>query len=404
MQLWYIRKKYLDKILNYLDNVSLIKVLIWQRRVWKSYIMKQIIDFIINVRKVNQENILYINLETDYLKFKDVIDLNDFILEYIESRKLVGRIYLFIDEIQEINWWEKLINSYRANDKLDMDIFITWSNANLLSSELSTYLAWRYISFEIYPFLYDEYLWYYDKNKSFENFLEYLNGSGISELYKIQEEEWKINFLKSLKDTIILKDIVKRYNIKDIDLLERLFLYLSWNIGTLFSLNSIVRKLKSIKLNSNTNTIWNYINFLEKTYVIHWVNRYDLKWKKILEWEKKYYLNDLAFNNYFSSTYDIWWWRKLENIVYNYLKFTWYTVYVGNIWNLEIDFVAEKWKERIYIQVAYLITDNAVLEREFGNLLKINDNYPKYVLSLDKVLINDYKWVIHMNIEDFILE
>lgn len=398
MNLWYKRDFYLDKITKYLDNTELIKVLIWQRRVWKSYIMKQIIDFLINKKNINNENIIYINLEIDYFKYQNIQALDNYIKSKIINK---NRYYLFFDEIQEIAWWERLLNSYRSDDNLDIDIFITWSNANLLSSDLSTYLAWRYIDFEIMPFSYEEYLWYFWLKNNKQNFLNYVNLSGISELYKMQDIESQINFLKSIKDSIILKDILKRFNIKDIDLLEKVFFYLSSNIWNLFSLNSLVKKLKWQQILTNTTTIWNYINFLEKTYIIHWVFRYDLKWKKILEWEKKYYLNDLAYNNFFNSSYDIWWWKKLENIVYNHLRQNWYKVYVWNIWDLEIDFVAEKAKEILYIQVAYLITDEDVFQREFWNLEKIKDNYTKIVLSLDDIL-TPYNWILHQNIWKFL--
>jgi len=216
MNLWYKRTFYLDKIIKYLDNTALIKVLIWQRRVWKSYIMKQIIDFLQTEKKVNKKNIIYINLEIDYMRYKDINELDEYIKYSIRNTK--WRIYLFIDEVQELSWWEKLLNSYRANDKLDTDIFITWSNANLLSSDLSTYLAWRYIDFEIMPFSYIEYLGYFKLENSKEKFLNYVNFSWISELYKLEDNESKINFLKSLKDSVILKDIVKKYNIKDIEI------------------------------------------------------------------------------------------------------------------------------------------------------------------------------------------
>lgn len=402
MNLWYKRDLYLEKILKYLDNTSLIKVLIWQRRVWKSYIMKQIIDFLIKSKHINKKNIIYINFEVEFLKYQSISDLDNYIKAYVQTQKIDSRVYLFFDEIQELSWWEKLINSYRAQDNFDVDIFITGSNANLLSSDLSTYLAGRYVNFEIFPFSYSEYLWYFWLSSSKENFLNYAHNTGISEVYKLTDEESKLNFLKSLKDSIILKDIVKRHNIKDIDLLEKLFFYLAGNIGNLFSLNSLVRKLKGLNIESNTNTLWNYVHFLEKTYIFHSVSRYDLKWKKILEWEKKYYLNDLAFNNYFTSTYDIWWWKKLENIVYNHLKQNGYNIYVWNIWDLEIDFIAEKGNEKLYIQVAYLISDEKVFEREFWNLLQIKDNYPKYVLSLDEILVKNHHWIIHQNIIDFL--
>lgn len=398
MKLWYIRKYYLDKINSYLDNTELIKVLLWQRRVWKSYIMKQIINSLEKNKGVKKSNIIYINLEIDYIKYNNINELDKFIQDKIKNKK---RYYLFIDEVQELEWWEKLINSYRADDNLDIDIFITWSNANLLSSDLSTYLAGRYIDFEIMPFSYDEYLWYFWLSNNKQNFINYMNFSWISELYKLKDDESKINFLRSIKDSIILKYIVKKHKVKDIDLLEKLFFYIAWNIWNLFSLNSIVKKLKWIQIKSNTTTLWNYLNFLEKTYIIHSVSRYELQWKKILEWEKKYYLNDLAFNNFFNSGYDIWWWKKLENIVYNHLRQNWYTIYVWNMQGVEIDFVAEKWKEKMYIQVAYIISDDNVFKREFGNLEKIKDNYKKLVLSMDDVLIN-YKGIEHINIWDFL--
>lgn len=191
MNLWYKRDFYLDKITKYLDNTELIKVLIWQRRVWKSYIMKQIIDFLINKKNINNENIIYINLEIDYFKYQNIQALDNYIKSKFVNK---NRYYLFCDEIQEVYWWERLLNSYRSDDNLDIDIFITWSNANLLSSDLSTYLAWRYIDFEIMPFSYEEYLWYFWSENNKQNFLNYVNFSGISELYKMQDLESQINF------------------------------------------------------------------------------------------------------------------------------------------------------------------------------------------------------------------
>ena len=397
------RQFYLKKILKYLDNTSLIKVLVWQRRVWKSYMMKQIIDFLKNEKQIEDKNILYINLEIDFLKFKTIEDLDLFVQNYLKENKIKNRLYLFVDEIQDLNWWEKLINSYRANEDFDVDIYITGSNASLLSSELSTYLSGRYIKFEIFPFSYDEFLWYFKKENNKQNFLEYLNFSWISELYKLPDKETKTDFIKSLKDTIILKDIVKRFKLKEVQLLEDLFLFCSSNISNLLSINSIVKKLKSQWIKSNTVTIANYLRYLEDTFIFHSCSRYDLQWKKILEWEKKYYLNDLWFKNFIFWRYDSWLWKELENIVYLHFKKLWYQVFTWNMWNLEIDFVVEKWNNRKYIQVAYIISDENVLNREFGNLLKINDNYEKIVLSLDDMLVKDYKWIKHYNIWEYLV-
>lgn len=401
MNLWYKRNSYLDKITTVLGNPWLIKVLIGQRRAGKSYLMRQIIDFLQTTKKVQSANILYVNIELDYLKYPTIKEFDDYIRQQIQKSDKKKRFYLFIDEVQFLEGREKLINSYRANDELDCDIFITGSNASLLSSDLATYLAGRYIEFEILPFSYPEYLGYFSLLNTKENFIAYQNFTGISELYNLPNDELKISFLKTIKDSIILKDIVQKYNIKEIDLLERLFLFLSDNIWNLFSINSIVKKLKSLDIQSNTTTLWNYLNFLERTFILHSVPRYDLKGKRILEWEQKYYLNDLAFNNFFTSSYDVWWGKKLENLVYLHLRRLWYTIYVGTMNGLEVDFVAERWKEKLYIQVAYIINTEDVFQREFWNLEKINDNYPKYVLSLDDVLI-EHKGIIHKQVWDFL--
>jgi predicted AAA+ superfamily ATPase len=244
--------------------------------------MKQIMDFLLREKHIPSSSLAYVNFEIDYLKYNSASDLDRF----VQSKRAEAggsRLYLFLDEIQELSGWEKLLNSYRADDAFDVDIFITGSNANVLSSELSTYLAGRYVDFEIFPFDYREYLGYWKMENTTGNFLSYLESSGISELYKMPDDEGRLNFLKSLKDTIILKDIVKRYRIKDVDFLEKLFSYLSGNIGNLFSFNSIVKKLKGIHVDSNAVTIGNYLQYLEKTYVIHSCQRYDLKGKKILE-------------------------------------------------------------------------------------------------------------------------
>ncbi len=398
------REFYLNKILKYLDNTDLIKVLVGQRRAGKSYLMRQIIDFLKDEKGISRKNILYINLEIDFLKFRKLEDLDDFVKNYLKENDIKERVYIFIDEVQELVGWEKLINSYRADFNFDCDIFITWSNAWLLSSELSTYLSGRYIEFQIFPFDYKEYLWYFKKESSKKNFLEYLNFSWISELYKLPDDETKQDFIKSLKNTIILKDIVKRFSLKEVQLLEDLFLFLSSNISNLFSINSIVKKLKWEWIKSNTVTIWNYLRFLEETFVINSCSRYDLKWKKVLEWEKKYYLNDLGFRNYLFSRYEKYYWKELENIVFLHLKKLWYQVYTWNLWDLEIDFVAEKANKRIYIQVAYSIEEEKAMKREFWNLEKIKDNYEKIVLSMDELAVNDYKWIIHKNIIDWLLE
>jgi predicted AAA+ superfamily ATPase len=398
----YERRWYLDRLDASLWTNTLIKVLIWQRRVGKSYILKQFISHLIQNRHITPKNILYLNLEYDDLSFirtKD--DLKMVFDTYRERSPKDAKIYLFIDEIQEIHWWEKFVNSLRADHTLEVEIYITWNNSSLLSSELSTYLSGRYLTMDIYPFSFSEYLDFQQKARNKTNYLEYINFSGIPELYNLPGRDLQQSFISSLKDTIILKDLVKRYAIKEVDLLEKIFAFLSSNVGNLFSINAIARKLKSEAINISITTLSNYLRYLQNILVFYGTDRYDLKGKKILEWEKKYYLNDLGFLNFFFSSFDHYAEKKLENAVYNSLIQAGYTVYVGTLWDREIDFVGEKWNKRIYIQVAYILTDESVIEREYGNLRAVADSYPKYVVSLDDILLpTDHHGIVHLQAWD----
>lgn len=392
----YKRNIYLDIVKKYIDN-NLIKVLIWQRRAWKSYIMKQIISYIIEEKKINPRNILYINFELeDFLFINDFNDLSEVIKLFLKENNVKWKFYLFFDEIQNVNWWEKIINSYRADDNFEVEIFITWSNSHLLSSELSTLLSGRFVEINIYPFNYTEYLDFYKIKNSKENFLNFLNFTWIPELYNLPDYELQYSFIKWLKDTILLKDVVKRYKIKEVDLLEKLFSFVIDNSSKLFSLNSITNKLKTIWIKTNLVTIWNYIKYIEDTFLIYSIWRYDIKWKNILEWSKKYYLWDLGFMNFMLSSFDNNITRKLENYVFIFLKGKWYKVTTWNIWDLEIDFVCEKWNDIIYIQVAYLLYDENVIAREYWNLEKIKNSWPKYVVSMDEINLPKKDWITHI--------
>ncbi len=398
---WYIRENYINKILSSFNNVDLIKVLIWQRRVWKSYIIKQIIHNLITKQNINPLHILYINMEYEDFSFiKSKEELKEVFETYKSHFNINWKIYFFCDEVQEIESWEKYINSLRADHTLEIEIIITWSNSKLLSNELSTYLSWRYITFDIYPFSYNDYLKVNNVSNSKENFLWFLNFSWIPELYNFKyNKELQKSFISSLKDTIILKDLVLRYKIKDVALLEKVFLFLVNNIWNLFSINSIARKLKWENISISVTTLSNYLRYLQEILVFHWVDRYDLKWKKILEWEKKYYLNDLWFINFSFSSFENYIWKKLENYVFNYFKQKWYNIYVWNIAWKEIDFIWEKDNKKMYFQVAYLLASDDVIEREYWNLRQINDSFPKYVISLDdiKMPIDNY-WIEHVRV------
>ena len=396
--LGYLRKDYLLEIWKSIWIKDLLKVILWQRRSWKSYIMRQLISDLITNKWVNPENILYINLELfDYQNLiKTSEDFDKVFKIYQENIFKSWKIYLFVDEIQIVEWWEKYINSLRADYTLDIEIFISWSNSKLLSWELATYLGGRYLSFIVSPFSYEEYLDIHHYSRWYETLTNYLNTWWMPELFNIESEELKEKYILQLNETIILKDIWERYWVRDISTLSAIYMFLMNNIGNLTSLNSLKNKLESEKINISVPTLSNYITYLQETFVFFWVSRYDVRWKRILEGEKKYYLNDFSFLNYSFSGYDDFNWKKLENYVYNYLRRREYSVYVWRFSDKEIDFVAEKKWKKIYVQVAYLLTDKTTAEREYSSLRAIKDSFPKYIISMD--LMNypiDEYWIQH---------
>lgn len=396
------RNFYLDKIVPYIGN-RLIKVIVGQRRVGKSCILRMIINHLINELSVNKNNILYINKDLYELEFiKNAAILIDIINEYKKRLKPAGRIYIFLDEIQEISEWEKAVNSLSQDFTTEYELFITGSNSNLLSKELGTYLTGRYINFEIFPFSFSEYSAFYEIKEKKTLFLTYLKDGGLPELQHLKEDELKRNYIESLKDSIILKDIVARYKIRDAAILETLINFLIDSIGSYFSINKIVNFLNSNKIKANNETISNYLKYIEDSFLIHSIEKYDIKGKEILLNEKKFYLNDIGFKYYLNGGINFNASRYLENIVFLYLKRTGFKVTVGRIKDKEIDFIAEKNKEIKYIQVCYLLSDESVIEREFGNLEMIDDNYEKIVLSLDEINFGNRKGIKHIPVWEFI--
>jgi predicted AAA+ superfamily ATPase len=399
-RLGFERTAYLNQVLGYVDS-RLLKVLLGQRRTGKSTIFKQVIAELIG-RGVKRENILYLNFELHQLQFvqTDKI-LADVIKMYFDELNPQGKIYLFFDEVQEVARWETIINSYLANDRYDVEIFLTGSNAHLLSTELSTYVTGRYVEISVFPFSFKEYAGYHKLEENRQNLIAYLQDSGIPELFSLSNERQKASYLMSLKDSILMNDVVKRFNVKSPKLLMLLLDFMIDNIGKLFSLSNIVNKLKTTGANLNVVTIGNYIDHLERTFLIHEASRWDVKGKKILEGERKYYLNDLGFSNYLKSAFDNGITRKLENYVYQALSQAGFNVYVGAIYNLEIDFVAERQNCTYYIQVTYLLHSQEVIDREYGSLEKIKDNWPKLVVSLDEVMFLDKNGIKHMPAWEF---
>jgi len=390
-----LRQNYLNRINDFIGN-NLIKVLVGQRRTGKSYLLRQIILSLIS-KGINSKNIFYINKEyTDFDFITNYTELEDLILTYQQELTPEGKIYLFIDEVQRIEGWERLVNSYSQNYTRPYEIFISGSNSQLLSTELATLLSGRYIQFQILPFSYLEYISIKKAQNTKVSFLTYLQSGGLPELFHLPNDETKRHYLSAIKDTVLLHDIIQRYNIKDIRLLEDIFAFLVNNASNLISINSIVKYFAGKSRKTNYETVANYISYLQNTFLIHQVDRFSIKGKDILAGTHKYYINDLAFKNYLYSGFEYGFGYMLENIVYLQLINAGYNVYTGFMRNKEIDFVATKGNKTIYIQVAYLLIDKLTIDREYSELESIHDNYEKFVVSLDDMQLPDKNGIRHV--------
>lgn len=400
----YIRSDYLEQLDNALGN-KLIKVIVGQRRAGKSYIVRQFIDLIIKKKKVAPQNIFYLNKEFfEYDEIRSASDLLELINLYRKTYKPSGKVFVFVDEVQNITSWERLIVSLAQDPANLYEVIITGSNSRLLSGELVSLLSGRYIVTEVLPFSYNEYLDFFSLKNNKENFINYLTTSGMPEVFNLHSEEIQRHYFQSLKDTVLLKDIMYRHKIRDYVLLGDLFLFLVHNVGNMTSIPSIIKYFKSKNRKADYSTISNYISYLEEAFIIHQAPRYALKNKELLAGERKYYLNDLGFRNYLFPQLldDIG--AMLENILNMHLRKASYSIKIGYENNFEIDFYATKSKFSLYIQVVYLLASDKTLKREFGALEKINDNFPKYVLSMDDITRNSSTGIIHKNIWDFIYE
>ena len=392
----YTRKEYLNKISGYVGN-RLIKVLVGQRRSGKSYLLRQVIHFLTTEKKIQPGNIFYLNKEyTAFNEVKTASDLEGLFEMYIKQVLPTGKVYIFLDEVQNIDRWETFVNSYSQDFVNDYELFITGSNSNLLSGELASLLSGRYVEFEIMPFSFFETTGFRNLEVNKETFVNYLKTGGLPELLHIEKEEIQRHYVDSLKNTIILRDIVERHSIKDVSLLEDMFKFLTVNIGNLSSISNIINYFKSKQRKTNYETLSSYIDYLTDTFLLQKAERFNLRGKQILGGECKYYLNDLAFKNflYGFSPSDIGY--NLENYVFLHLKRTGYKVTVGVLNNMEIDFVAQKPDKTLYVQVCYLLSSQKVIEREFGNLLLIKDNHEKMVVSMDDVKFSDQEGIKHV--------
>ena len=396
-----IREIYLSRIRPFY-NQDLIKVIMGIRRCGKSVLLLQIIDEL-KEKGIEENQIIYINFENeDYSFIKNDIDLHNYIKEKIINKE---KYYLFFDEIQNVKDWEKAINSFKASK--NVSIFITGSNSDLLSGELATHLAGRYVSFKIYPLTFSEVCEFKnikDKKDIEETFDDYITWGGMPQRFMLTDEMQTKTYLSDIYDSIVVKDIVTRFGIKDLDLFNRIVEY----IVTTPSQNFSVESLSNYFINKDNRevskvTLYNYLEYMSKAMLINKADRYDIRGKRILNGKYKYYLTDLGLGQVKNIGKRQQLGAYLENIVYNELISRGYDVKIGNLEKAQIDFIATRFKEKIYIQVAYILADDTVIDREFGAYKDIEDNYPKYVLTMDK---HDFsqEGIIHKNVIDWLLE
>lgn len=395
------RETYMNRIRPFM-NSDLVKVITGIRRSGKSVMLElikeELIGLGVNVNQfisINFEDMRYSNLHTGQALHEEILK---------RAENIQGKVYLFFDEIQEVTDWEKCINSLRV--VLDCDIYLTGSNAKLLSGELATYLGGRYVEFVIYPFSYTEFLelyrTVYPEIPEQQAFQKYILTGGMPYLSNLRyEEDPSGQYLEDLFNSVQLKDIVKRNKIRDVDLLERIIAYIMENIGTTFSATSIVKFLKSEQRTVSADTILNYIKYCMDAYLFYQVKRQDLQGKQILATNEKYYIADHGIREaiYGGNMRDIN--LILENIVYMELLRRGYNVTVGRVKDKEIDFVCEKRNEKIYVQVTYLLASEDTIKREFDIYDEIRDNFPKYVVSLDELDMSR-NGIKHVNIRNFL--
>ncbi len=396
----YRRNLYLDRIRSYLGT-PVVKVLIGMRRVGKSYLMRQIIE-VLREDGVPQENILYIDKESlDFEGIQTHRDLHQAARAALGDRQ--GQRFLLVDEIQEITDWERAIASLAG--KGDIDIVITGSNAHLFSSQLASLLSGRYVEFPVYSLSFGEHLLFRAEKKGAvqDEYLDYMRFGGLPAIHHFERDEEIVHqYVTSVFNTILLKDIVKRHKVRNVTLLERVARYLFDNVGRVMSAKSIADYLKSQRLRVGVETVQNYLAYFEEALVAHKVQRYDIKGKRLLEIHEKYFLGDVGMRHAVLGYREGELSGVLENIVYLELRRRGYRVHIGKLGACEVDFVATREREKLYIQVAYLLATPEVIEREFGVLRRIPDNYPKLVLSMDTAFGEDIEGVQRQNIVEFL--
>lgn len=391
------RKTYLDRVRAFIDK-DIIKVIVGQRRVGKSYFLFHIMDAL-RKKDVNKERIIYINKELyEFDKLRNYNDLLSYVKDKTTGKK---KHYVFIDEAQEIENFERALESLQAEGAYDL--YCTGSNADMLSGELATHLSGRHIEIKIFSLSYPEFLRFHNLTKNKDSFLRYIKYGGLPYLKNLPlEDEVVYDYVKNIYNAILFKDVVKRHNIRNVAFLERLVEYLADNTGSIVSAKKISDFLKSQRVNISPNVVINYLHFLALAFFVFKVPRSEIKGKKIFEIGEKYYFEDLGLRHSIIGYRQLDINKVLENIVFLHLKIAGYAITVGKINDREVDFVCEKGAEKLYVQVAYLVNNQKAVNREFGNLLAIKNNYPKIVVSMDEVIGAGYKGIEQINIVDFL--
>lgn len=398
MKPYKVREIYNKQIERYIGK-DIIKVLIGQRRVGKSYLLFQIIDRIKS--GFPDANIIYINLELNEF---EKLNTSDLLYEYIkQNSKISGLNFILIDEIQVVNGFERTLKSLLAEG--GFDIYCTGSNAKILSGELGTYLGGRYIEIPVFSLSYSEFLQFHNLPDTSQSLDKYIKFGGLPYLIHLElSDDTVFDYLKNISQSILFRDIVSRFEVRNVDFLERLIKYLANESGNLISARSIARFIKSQNVNISINVILNYLKYLTSALLVFNVKRSDIQGKKVYEVGEKYYFNDVGLRNSIAGFSPFNLGQIVENVVFLHLKALGYSVLVGSQGEKEIDFIAERKGEKIYIQVALRITELSTKEREFGNLLAVKDNFPKYVITLDDYTGNSFEGIIHVPLRKFLMD
>lgn len=396
MNHYIARPLYIDKIKPFIGK-SLIKVLTGQRRVGKSSLLMQVRDIILEGEP--ETNIIYINKELS--EFSSISDSGS-LFEYVSANSgHKGKVALFIDEVQEIESFENVLRDLVTRN--NFDIYCTGSNARLLSGELATFLSGRYIEIKVFGLSYSEFMMFHKLPDSADSFMSYMKFGGLPYLINLEMDSLIVSeYLSSIYNTILLKDVVARFNVRNVKFLENLVAFLAGNVGSIVSAKKISDFLKSQRINISTQVVIDYLGYLETSFLISRVKRTGIEGKRVFEIGEKYYFEDIGIRNTIAGFAVTDYNRILENIVYLHLRMAGYSVTVGKDGEKEIDFIASRSGEKIYVQVTYLLASRETIEREFGNLLEIPDNFPKYVVTMDEMHeTTTFKGIKRLHVRDF---